>query len=39
VNAFARSRLGRDNRASLLYLPRDDDTERAEAANLAATEA
>jgi len=39
VNAFARSRLGRDNRASLLYLPREDDTERAEAANLAATEA
>ena len=39
VNAFARSRLGRDNRASLLYLPREDDTELAEAANLAATEA
>ena len=39
VNAFARSRLGRDNRASLLYLPREDDTEHAEAENLAATEA
>jgi len=39
VNAFARSRLGRDNRASLLYLPREDDTELVEAANLAATEA
>ena len=37
VNAFARSRLGQDNRASLLYLPRDGDTEAADVANLAAT--
>jgi zinc protease len=37
VNTFARSRLGRDNRASLLYLPRDGDTEPADVANLAAT--
>jgi zinc protease len=27
VNAFARQRLGRDNRASLLYVPRDADVE------------
>lgn len=27
VNAFARARLGRDNRASLLYVPRDADAE------------
>jgi zinc protease len=27
VNAFARARLGRDNRASLLYVPRDADVE------------
>jgi len=37
VNAFARSRLGQDNRASLLYLPRDGDAEAADIANLAAT--
>ena len=37
VNAFARSRLGQDNRASLLYLPRDGDAEAADVANLAAT--
>ena len=37
VNAFARGRLGRDNRASLLYLPREGDAENVEAANLAAT--
>jgi len=37
VNVFARSRLGRDNRASLLYLPREGDAESMEAANLAAT--
>jgi len=37
VNVFARSRLGRDNRASLLYLPRESDAESMEAANLAAT--
>ena len=39
VNTFARTRLGRDNRASLLYLPREGDTEPAEVANLAATSA
>ena len=37
VNAFARSRLGRDNRASLVYLPREGDAEPAEVANMAAT--
>jgi predicted Zn-dependent peptidase len=39
VNTFARTRLGRDNRASLLYLPREGDAEPAEVANLAATSA
>jgi len=37
VNVFARSRLGRDNRASLLYLPREGDAESAEAASVAVT--
>jgi len=37
VNAFVRSRLGTDNRVSLLYIPRDEETESAEAADLAAT--
>jgi predicted Zn-dependent peptidase len=37
VNAFVRSRLGTDNRASLLYLPREGDAENSEAADLAAT--
>jgi len=37
VDAFARTRLGRDNRASLLYLPHEGDVEPAEVANLAAT--
>ena len=37
VNAFVRSRLGTDNRASLLYVPREEETESAEAADLAAT--
>src|SRR4029079_15463157 len=27
VNAFARARLGPDNRASLLYVPRDTETD------------
>ena len=35
VNAFARERLGADNRASLLYIPRADDTESADVADLA----
>jgi len=30
VNAFARARLGEDNRASLLYVPRDADTAAAD---------
>ncbi len=37
VNAFVRSRLGADNRASLLYVPREEETESVEAADLAAT--
>ena len=37
VNAFVRSRLGPDNRVSLLYVPREEETESAEAADLAAT--
>ena len=37
VNLFVHSRLGRDNRASLLYLPREGDAESAEAASLAVT--
>jgi len=37
VSVFARTRLGRDNRASLLYLPREGDAEHVEAANLAAS--
>ena len=37
VDAFARTRLGRDNRASLLYLPHEGDVEPAQVANLAAT--
>jgi predicted Zn-dependent peptidase len=37
VNAFVRSRLGPDNRASLLYVPREEEAESAKAADLAAT--
>jgi predicted Zn-dependent peptidase len=37
VNAFIQSRLGADNRASLLYVPRDGDTEAEDVANLAAS--
>jgi predicted Zn-dependent peptidase len=37
VNAFARERLGPDNRASLLYVPRDADQESVAVADLAAT--
>jgi len=37
VSAFARERLGPDNRASLLYVPQENDAERAAAASLAAT--
>ena len=37
VNAFVRSRLGADNRVSLLYIPREEETESMEAADLAAT--
>ena len=36
VNAFVRERLGPDNRVSLLYVPRDEDTEAATHADLAA---
>jgi predicted Zn-dependent peptidase len=37
VNAFAQQRLGPDNRASLLYVPRADDSESVDTATLAAT--
>jgi zinc protease len=37
VNAFIRQRLGPDNRASLLYVPREEDAEATDVANLAAT--
>ena len=37
VNAFIRSRLGPDNRVSLLYVPREEGTESEEAAALAVT--
>jgi predicted Zn-dependent peptidase len=37
VNAFIASRLGPDNRASLLYVPRDGEAQSADVANLAAT--
>jgi zinc protease len=37
VNAFARERLGSDNRASLLYVPRDRDTEATALSDLAAS--
>jgi len=37
VNAFIRSRLGPDNRVSLLYVPREEGTESEEAADLAVT--
>jgi predicted Zn-dependent peptidase len=39
VNAFVRERLGPDNRASLLYVPREGDTESADVADLAMTSA
>jgi zinc protease len=37
INAFARQRLGADNRASLLYVPRADDAEPSDVADLAAS--
>jgi predicted Zn-dependent peptidase len=37
VNAFVRERLGPDNRASLLYVPREGDQPSVAAADLAAT--
>jgi zinc protease len=37
VTAFAAQRLGRDNRASLLYIPREDGTETSDVAELAGT--
>jgi zinc protease len=37
VNAFVQNRLGPDNRASLLYLPKEGETELTDMANLAAT--
>jgi len=39
VNEFAQQRLGPDNRASLLYVPRTDDAEALDAATLATTDA
>ena len=38
VNTFVRERLGPDNRVSLLYVPREGDTEAEAAADLAAVE-
>ena len=37
VNAFVTQRLGRDNRASLLYIPREDGAETSDVAELAGT--
>jgi zinc protease len=37
VNAFIQQRLGADNRASLLYVPREGDAETTDVADLAAT--
>jgi zinc protease len=37
VNAFARARLGADNRASLLYVPREGDVETSDVDTLAAS--
>ena len=37
VNAFARQRLGQDNRASLLYVPRESDAETSDVADFAET--
>jgi predicted Zn-dependent peptidase len=37
VNAFARERLGTDNRTSLLYVPRDGDAETSDVDTLAAS--
>jgi len=37
VNSFIQSRLGPDNRASLLYMPREGDTEAETVADLAAS--
>jgi hypothetical protein len=37
VTAFAAQRLGRDNRASLLYIPREDGAETSDIAALAGT--
>lgn len=39
VNAFIQQRLGPDNRASLLYIPREGDVEASDVADLAATSA
>jgi hypothetical protein len=37
VNAFVQSRLGPDNRVSLLYVPQEGEVETADAGTLAAT--
>jgi hypothetical protein len=37
VNVFAAERLGRNNRASLLYIPREDGAETTDVAELAGT--
>jgi predicted Zn-dependent peptidase len=37
VNAFISSRLGSNNRASLLYVPREGDAEPVDVADLATT--
>jgi hypothetical protein len=37
VSAFAAQRLGRDNRASLLYVPREGGAETSDVAELAGT--
>ena len=37
VNSFIQDRLGVDNRASLLYVPRESDTETTDVADLEAT--
>jgi zinc protease len=37
VNAFIAKRLGADNRASLLYVPREGEAEPANVADLAET--
>jgi hypothetical protein len=37
VNAFIQQRLGADNRASLLYVPREGDAETTDVADMAAS--